>query len=162
MSGAGETQVSYGYLNDLRHKPEHSPFRERYKERTGELLNVLEVDSEFIVSRIVDIAKNGKPDSAKLDALKTLGREYLDVLEQQKTGGGVNIAIVQPVMHQAMAEIRGMVNDLIALYVPEAERSNARGYLAERVQELGARVDGEVVVEDGVFRPLLQDKKQRR
>jgi len=134
----------------------------RWEDRPGfwdrvyeEARAILDSDHSEHLAALSKKAKGGDV-TAIAKALAITGRH------EEKKGGGVNIAIIQPVMHEAMAEIRGVVNDLIALYVPEADRSNARGYLAERVRELGARVDGEVVVEDGVFRPLLQDKKQRR
>lgn len=84
LATGGEVSVSYGYLNDLVSKPEHTPFREAYWQETGEFLNALEVNSQFVISGIVDLAQGGKPDSTKLDALKTLGEKYLQVLKRPK------------------------------------------------------------------------------
>ena len=100
-------------------------------------------------AKLGDKDKMGNVAAARL--LLGYGGKY-----EERVGGGVQIAIIQPMMREAMAEIKGIMNDFIALYVPKADHSNAKGYLAKRVQELGAGVDGGFSVEDGVFRPLLQ------
>lgn len=75
-SKAGPISVSYSYLNELKYSEKYKPFREEYRRRTGELLNALEVDTEYVIKRYVELTGPEMPPSTTRQALRDLG-QYL-------------------------------------------------------------------------------------
>lgn len=68
--------VSYGYMQELKYDEKYRPFRKEYRRRTGELLNALEVDTEYIIKSYVDLTRPDIPPSTRRQALRDLG-QYL-------------------------------------------------------------------------------------
>jgi len=68
--------VSYGYLQELKYAEKYRPFREEYRRRTGELLNALEVNTEYVIERYVELTRPDMPPSTRRQALRDLG-QYL-------------------------------------------------------------------------------------
>ncbi len=75
--------VSYGYLNDLKYAPKYKPFREEYNRRTGELLQAMEVDTEYVISRLVELTRPDMPPSTRRQALRDLG-QYLGLWHSKR------------------------------------------------------------------------------
>lgn len=76
MSENESPAVSYGYLNELKYAEKYRPFREEYRRRTGELLQALEVDTEYVIQRYVELTRPDIPPSTRRQALRDLG-QYL-------------------------------------------------------------------------------------
>lgn len=74
LSKRGPVSVSYNYLNDLKYSEKYKPFREEYRRRTGELLNALEVNTEYIIERYVELTRPDIPPSTRRQALRDLGQ----------------------------------------------------------------------------------------
>lgn len=108
-------QVSESYLNDLKYENEHRPFREEFYRRTKELLNAMEVDTQFVIQGLVEAA-NGFPAPQRVQALKLLG-DYLGIWAPEKREVSIEV------IHRAK-ELGLDVEEVIA----EAERIIRDGY----------------------------------
>jgi len=74
LSKKHSPSVSYGYLQELKYAEKYRPFREEYRRRTGELLNALEVDSEFVLQGLLELTRPDIPPSTRRQALHDLGQ----------------------------------------------------------------------------------------
>lgn len=75
--------VSYGYLNELKYAEKYRPFREEYRRRTGELLQALEVDTEFVIKGLVELTRPDTPPTTRRQALRDLG-QYLGIWDRKR------------------------------------------------------------------------------
>lgn len=75
-------EVAEGYIQHLKYDDKHSSFREEFYRRTERLLNAMEVDTDFIIRRLVDIADTF-PAPQRIQALKLLG-DYLGIWAPEK------------------------------------------------------------------------------
>lgn len=74
--------VSYGYLQELKYAPKYRPFREEYQRRTGELLNSLEVDTQYVIERYIELTRPDVPPSVRRQALRDLG-QYVGLFDRK-------------------------------------------------------------------------------
>jgi len=65
-------EVAERYIEHLKYDDEHMAFRQEFYRRTERLLNAMEVDTNFIISRLVNIADTF-PAPQRIQALKLLG-----------------------------------------------------------------------------------------
>jgi len=87
LSKKHSPSVSYGYLQELKYAEKYRPFREEYRRRTGELLNALEVDTEFVLQGLLELTRPDIPPSTRRQALRDLG-QYLDIWARQPKEAG--------------------------------------------------------------------------
>lgn len=78
-----EGQVSEGYLNNLKYGEKHIPFRKKFYELTEKLLNSMEIDAKFVISRLVKMADPDFPPPQRIQALRLLG-DYLGIWAPQR------------------------------------------------------------------------------
>lgn len=76
LSKKGPMPISSSYLRDLKYSAKYQPFREEYERRTGELLSALDIDTEHVLQRYVDLTRPDVPPSVRRQALRDLG-QYL-------------------------------------------------------------------------------------
>lgn len=100
LSQKGPVSVSHAYLSELRYAKKYRAFREEYQRRTGELLNALEVNTEYVVKGLVELTRPDMPPSTRRQALRDLGQHLgmwaprsKGVEEQEKTSERVMKAI---------------------------------------------------------------------
>jgi len=65
LSQKSSPSVSYGYLQELKYAEKYRPFREEYRRRTGELLNALDVDTEFVLQGLLELTRPDIPPSTR-------------------------------------------------------------------------------------------------
>jgi len=97
--------VSYGYMQELKYAKKYRPFREEYRRRTGELLNALEVDTEFVISGLVELTGPDIPPNTRRHALCDLGK-YVGVWPPKRKEAEAK----ETEVHEAM---RAMLSELI-------------------------------------------------
>ena len=83
--------VSYGYLQELKYAPKYRAFRQEYQRRTGELLNALDVNTEYVIKRYVELTRPDMPPSTRRQALRDLG-QYLGLFAPKAKEVGVHEA----------------------------------------------------------------------
>ena len=83
LSKKGPVPISFSYLRDLKYSPKHKPFREEYQRRTGELLNALEVDTEYVLKGLVELSRPDTPPTTRRQALRDLGH-YLGIWDRKR------------------------------------------------------------------------------
>jgi len=81
LSKKGPVSVSYAYLNELKYAQKYRLFREEYNRRTGELLDAMEINDRYIISRMVELTRADMPPSTRRLALRDLG-QYLGLWDQ--------------------------------------------------------------------------------
>ena len=74
LSKRGPVSVSYNYLNELKYAQKYRLFREEYNRRTGELLDAMEINDRYIISRMVELTRADMPPSTRRLALRDLGQ----------------------------------------------------------------------------------------
>jgi len=105
LSQRGPVSVSYNYLNDLKYSAMYKAFREEYERRTGELLNALEVDTEYVIRGLVELTRPDMPPSTRRQALRDLG-QHVGMWPPQRKEAEVK----ETEVHEAM---RAMLSELI-------------------------------------------------
>jgi|GEM_PF-3220745 len=75
-------EVSEAYIHNLKYDDEHTLFREQFYRLTQKLLNEMEVDVQFVISRLVNISDTF-PAPQRIQALKLLG-DYLGIWAPEK------------------------------------------------------------------------------
>lgn len=75
-------EVSEAYIHRLKYDEKHTLFREQFYRLTQRLLNEMEVDVQFVISRLVLIADTF-PAPQRIQALKLLG-DYLGIWAPEK------------------------------------------------------------------------------
>jgi len=83
LSERGPISVSFAYLSDLKYSAKYKPFREEYHRRTGELLNALEVDTEYVLKGLVELSRPDTPPTTRRQALRDLGH-YLGIWDRKR------------------------------------------------------------------------------
>ena len=83
LSKQHSSSVSIPYVEELKYSAEYLPFREEYNRRTGELLQALEVDTEFVIKGLVELTRPDIPASTRRQALRDLG-QYLGIWDRKR------------------------------------------------------------------------------
>lgn len=83
LSKQGPVSVSYNYLNDLKYSENYKPFRAEYNRRTGELLQAMDVNMEYVIARLVELTQPDIPPSTRRQALRDLG-QYLGMWDRKR------------------------------------------------------------------------------
>jgi len=83
LSKRGPVSVSYNYLNELKYSEKYKPFREEYNRRTGELLQAMDVNTEYVIARLVELTRPDIPPSTRRQALRDLG-QYLGMWDRKR------------------------------------------------------------------------------
>jgi len=104
LSKRGPVSVSYNYLNELKYSEKHKAFREEYHRRTGELLNALEVDTEYVVKGLVELTRPDIPPSTRRLAYRDLG-QYVGIWAPQRKEAEVKESEVLEAMRATLTEL---------------------------------------------------------
>lgn len=104
LSKKGSVSVSYGYMQELKYAEKYRPFREEYRRRTGELLNALEVDTEFVISGLVELTGPDIPPNTRRHALCDLGK-YVGVWPPKRKEAEVKETEVREAMRAMLSEL---------------------------------------------------------
>lgn len=123
LSKRGPLSVSFAYLSDLKYSPKYKPFREEYERRTGELLNALEVNTEYVLQRYVELTRPDVPPSVRRQALRDLGQyvglwdpKAKEAREPETTIKSIAKAIedeTDPERKEALAEATRLLADVL-------------------------------------------------
>lgn len=89
-----EGTVSLHYLRDLACRPEHRPFRQKFHEETGKLLDAMEIDERYILEAIVGVLENTEADKTRLRAAEILAK-IRGMFTDTTVDVGVNLSILQ-------------------------------------------------------------------
>jgi len=81
----GKGQVSEAYVHILKYHDEHIPFREEFYRRTGQILNALEVTTDYIITGLYKLSQGGYkiPAAVQRQTLRDLG-DYLGIWAPEK------------------------------------------------------------------------------
>ena len=110
--------VSEDYIRDLKYRDDHRPFREEYRRRCGELLDVLEVGTLEVIEGVFDLTKKGIPPGVRLRAWQLLG-DYAGTWPPSK------LELMGFLRSNDWAKIRGAIQRALADH-PEAREDVAR------------------------------------
>jgi len=104
LSEKHSPSVSYGYLQELKYAQKYRPFREEYRRRTGKLLNALEVDTEYVLQRLLELTRPDIPPSTRRLALRDLG-QYAGTWAPQRKETEVKETEVLEAMRATLAQL---------------------------------------------------------